>query len=127
MKEIRRINVNNQNVLVLAKDGSTYYKWLENKKGERDLDPFWNIEITEDLYNQVLNDYKGGVIQGAYGKFPIVENPLEKLSDEHVLNITNWFAYAYSTWDKNIGGWSYGRNTNYKEELEAFKLKNNLK
>lgn len=118
METIRKINVNNQRVLVLSKEGNTLYKWLEDKQGNKDLDPFWNSEITEDIFNQVLEDYNSGLIQYVYGDFPTVKNPIENLSDNDVLNITNWIAYAYMTWNKN--NWNYGKNKNYDAELKQF-------
>jgi len=117
METIRKINVNNQKVLVLAKEENTYYKWLEDKAGNKDIDPFWNSKITDDIYNQVIEDYSSGLIKSFYGDFPTVNNPFINLSDSNVLNITNWIAYAYMTWDKNTMNWKYGRNKNYKEMI----------
>lgn len=124
MEIIRKIEVNNQNILVLAKDGTTYYKYLENKKGISDnLDYFYTSEITEEIYNQVMEDYKKGLIESVYGEFPIIKNPLEKLTDNGVLNLTNWIGFAYMTWDKTTNNLKYGRNRNYNESLKNFQLK----
>ena len=118
MKIIRKIEVNNQNVLVIAKEKNTFYKWLEDKSGNRDLDPFWNSVITESVYNQVLEDYNSGLIKTVHRDFQTVESLFVNFSDSEVLNITNWIAHAYMSWNKDINGWSYGRNRNYIEELK---------
>lgn len=118
---IRKININNNRILTISKEGEVYYSWVVRTDEKEKLDPYMITVVTKELYSQLLEDFSSGLIKYVYDDFPTKEDYLENLSDQHVLNIINWFSHAYMTWDNDFYDWIYGRNENYMIESNNYK------
>lgn len=117
MKVLQKIVVNNQNTLVIGIEGTTYYKWLLKPNGEKETDPFWNSIISEDMYELLMEDYTGRKIPNIFiGTTKKYENPFVDGDINTIIGLSNWFAYAYTTWNGKDKKWEYGRNENYEYE-----------
>lgn len=119
MKVLQKIAVNNQNTLVIGIDGTAYYKWLLKSNGEKETDSFWNSVISEDMYKLLMEDYTEGKIPDSFiSTTKKYENPFIDGNIDTVLGLSNWFAYAYTTWSDKTKTWKYGRNKNYEYEMK---------
>ena len=120
MKILQKIEVNNQNTLVIGIEEATYHKWLLKPNGEKETDPFWSTVISEDMYKLLIKDYTEGKIPDIFMNTTTkYENPFVDGNMDTVIGLCNWFSYAYTTWNGKTKTWTYGRNKNYEYEMET--------